>query len=188
MVPASYTFPNPRTCGLNGPEVQALSVGAFPLNDLICPFFAAMLNSGVLEKKPIYTRAELFSFTIDAGISVGIGELHSQGNFGNIPTNLIDLFDMEGNPNEHQTSTGVLDCPTTFPAEVGAFAANCFPNALLANNKCAPVIGSGCINGDAARERRAFDLLFSTADTNRDGILTPQELMAVEPQYNTTAG
>ena len=26
---------------------------------------------------------------------------------------------MEGNPNEHQTSTGVLDCPSTYPAEVG---------------------------------------------------------------------
>merc|ERR1719355_476666 len=113
-----------------------------------------MFGSGILAPKPIYTRAELLMFTIDAGIALEVAELHSQGNFGNIPTGLIDLFDMEGNPNEHQTSTGVLDCPSTFPAEVGAFAANCTPNALFANNKCSPVFGSGCVNGDAARERR----------------------------------
>merc|ERR1719326_303671 len=44
------------------------------------------------------------------------------------------------------------------------------------------------MNGDAAREQRAFDLLFNTADTNGDGILTPAELLAVEPMYNTTSG
>merc|ERR1712232_1340716 len=125
-------------------------MGAFSgprdLDGIICPFFTTMIANGALEAKLVYTREELEEFSQQAGVPRVDAELHTEGNFLNIPTGLIDLFDMEGNPNEHQTSTGIADCPTPFPAQTGNLNF-CTFDALVRNRKCSPDSAVSCING-----------------------------------------
>jgi hypothetical protein len=82
--------------------------------DVICPFFSTLINEEVLEVKDEYTQEELGAITIQAGLDPNTTQEHVEGNFVDIPSGLIDLFNMEGNPNEHFTSTGINDCATFY--------------------------------------------------------------------------
>jgi len=150
-----------------------------------CPFLRTSLKAGILVTKPEYTKEELLDFSTQAGLARSVAEKHIDGNFRNIPTGRMNIFDMEGNPNEHVTSTGIMDCPSKFPSEVGSDASDCKTDDVIGNLKCAPV--GGCVNGAFEREKKAFEFLQAQADTNHDGILTPAEFTAVQPKYSTTA-
>merc|ERR1712113_1382067 len=81
----------------------------------------------------------------------------NNGNFRDVPTMMMDLFDMEGNVNEHQSSTGILDCETTYP-EVGN--GTCVFDSVTGNNKC-PTPNKNCRTQTVVRtkfdEERAPD-------------------------------
>merc|ERR1712039_588142 len=79
---------------------------------IICPFLDALVNEGKMAVKTSYHRDELRDVTIAAGLDPATTEKHIQSNFKDIPSGLIDIFDMEGLPNEHWTSTGINDCTT----------------------------------------------------------------------------
>jgi hypothetical protein len=123
---------------------------------------------------------------IDAGLSPLQVANHVNGNFRNVPTRMMDIFNMEGNPNEHKTSTGILDCPSKFSAEVGPEGSNCTDDPVVGNKKCSSV--GTCTVGDVARMSTAFNLFYNAADEDADGFLTLAELKAVAPKYNTKEG
>ena len=81
------------------PNVGALDVGVAANRDIstiICPFFTTMIVNKALENKAVYTRFELLEFSQEAGVPRRDAQAHTEGNFLNIPTGFIDLFDMEG--------------------------------------------------------------------------------------------
>merc|ERR1712232_1204199 len=122
------------------------------LDNVICPFFATMLNTDILATKAAYSRGELLTFMMDAGVAENIAIGHVEANFAHIHSDMMNLFDMEGNPNEHQTSTGILDCPSSYQAEIGG-SGNCTFDALVRNRKCSPVSAVSCINVTACAKR-----------------------------------
>jgi hypothetical protein len=78
-----------------------------------------MVRSGLLPTQAKYTEQELWDLSIAAGLPVDSTTAHINGNFKKIPVEAdgvkrIDIFNMEGLPNEHQTSTGINDCVTTY--------------------------------------------------------------------------
>jgi hypothetical protein len=130
---------------------------------------------------------ELQEFAMQAGRNPETAEAHTEDNFLNIPTGMISLFDMEENPNERQTNTGISDRPCAYPAEVGGLGFGWTVDSVVGNAKCGQAPGSGCINGDVAREAQASNLFLKVADTITDDKLTMLELVAAEPLYNTIA-
>jgi hypothetical protein len=82
--------------------------------DVICPFLSTLINEGVLAVKDEYTEEELAAIIMQAGADATSTEADLEANFVDIPSGIIDLFNMEGNPNEHFTSTGANDCATFF--------------------------------------------------------------------------
>jgi hypothetical protein len=196
--PSGYRFPSPRKCPpqllvqlevgppfLIGAAADGIVAppppGVKDLDAVICPFLRTMLATGALPVQDTYTREELEEFTMEAGVPSTDAALHAEGNFGNVPSSIMDLFDMEGNPNEHQTSTGIVDCPTPFPATVGNFNACQFFDPILQQLKCVPT--PNCAS--PARSRRLFGLFFNAADISpTDGIITVAELVAAEVLFN----
>lgn len=127
---------------------------------------------GALPAKLVYTRDELQEFSEEAGLPRVDAELHTEGNFLNIPTGKIDLFDMEGNPNEHQTSTGIADCPSPYPPQTGNLNACRVFDPIVGNVKCTPT--PPCQTPE--RAQRAFNIYLGAADISpKDGLLTPAE-------------
>merc|ERR1712173_97769 len=90
----------------------------------------------------------------------------------------MDLFDMEGNVNEHQSSTGILDCNTTYPEEGNG---TCVFDSVTGNNKC-PTPNKNCRTASVVQNK--FEAFFEAADNNKDGNITFEELDAVETLYN----
>merc|ERR1712232_797230 len=80
---------------------------------------SAMVNESHLPVQTEYTEAELLALTLDAGLSTANTDMHVMGNFKKIDPDAdgvkrINIFKMEGLPNEHLTSTGINDCITTY--------------------------------------------------------------------------
>jgi len=168
--------PSPTPTPTNAPNIE----------NVTCPFLKTVLNTGDLEVKPVYRISELVAVAIDAGLSPSEVANHVNGNFRNVPTRMMDIFNMEGNPNEHKTSTGILDCPSNFPAEVGPEGSNCADDPVVGNKKCTSV--GDCRVGNVTRMMTAFNLFYSAADEDADGFLTLREIEAVAPKYNTKEG
>jgi hypothetical protein len=142
---------------------------------VICPFLAAMMEQGALPIRRRYGLEELFNLTVSAGVPEEIVFGHvDEGNFKYIPTAMIDLFDMEGNVNEHQTSTGIFDCRSTYRDEECPF--DCVTGAP----KCKTEEPDCRTPGRIERNVRSF---WEAADANRDGAVTGEELDAVELVY-----
>merc|ERR1719262_649414 len=114
-----------------------------------------MINTGTLPMKKFYTRNELMEATKAAGSNPQAGQEafdptgHVAANFQFNAPGLIDIFNMEGNPNEHDLSTGINDCLTIYP---------CFDEG--------PEVGAGIGRGKC------------TMDVNVVGRLTPLPLPA----------
>jgi len=166
MYPSHYTFPSTRNC--------------LDVSSVICPFLATMIKQGALPVRDVYNQAELGNVTIMAGLDATSVMGHvNNGNFRDVPTMMMDLFDMEGNVNEHQSSTGILDCETTYPEEGNG---TCVFDAVTGNNKC-PTPNKNCRTEDVVRAK--FDAFFKAADNNTDGKITGEELDAVEELYDS---
>merc|ERR1711879_991212 len=170
--PPHYVFPSPRTCT---PQPEPVDVSS-----VICPFLATMIKQGALPVRDIYRQEELSNVTVMAGLDPTSVMGHvNDGNFRDVPTMMMDLFDMEGNVNEHQSSTGILDCQTTYPEEGNG---TCVFDAVTGNNKC-PTPNKNCRTEDVVRAK--FDAFFKAADNNTDGKITGEELDAVEELYDS---
>merc|ERR1719266_2701497 len=147
---------------------------------VICPFLATMIKQGALPVQDVYRQDDLTQLTTDAGIDQTTVVAHvDDGNFRDVPTMMMDLFDMEGNVNEHQSSTGILDCETTYPEEGNG---TCVFDAVTGNNKC-PTPNKNCRTEDVVRAK--FDAFFKAADNNTDGKITGEELDAVQELYDS---
>merc|ERR1711953_931859 len=135
---------------------------------IICPFLGALVNERKLAVKTLYHRDELRDITIAAGLDPAITEKHIQSNFKDIPSGLIDIFDMEGLPNEHWTSTGIHDCTTLF--------SNCrtHPDGHQVCDTSTP--DKMCGTPNAAM----FDNFFRLVDVNYNNVLTKAELANAE--------
>merc|ERR1711884_658677 len=87
---------------------------------IICPFLSTLVREGDLDVQDLYTRSLLEQKTIEAGLDPAIAKAHVDANFENIQLldgeeeKRMDIFDMEGNPNEHLFSTGIHDCATEY--------------------------------------------------------------------------
>lgn len=144
---------------------QTLGTSSVPferVRKVICPFFGALINEGDLPEQIVYNIVELFDISMRAGVPMDRGQVHIQENFRNIPSGKIDLFNMEGNPNEHITSTGINDCNTFY-------------------DNCRQVIGGTWLCDDKTQSCQLprasrFDTFFNLLDKNKDSKLCQDEL------------
>jgi len=131
---------------------------------IICPFLSTLVNEHVLAGCT-HSRAKLLQVTIAAGLSRSLAKEHVDSNFRNLPEDFQNICDMEGAMNEHQTSTGINDCVTTFtdcsPAHAGK-KASC--RTETRDKFCGAPKGS------------TFESFFDTLDANSDSYLSIGEL------------
>lgn len=137
---------------------------------IICPFLSSMIHDGFLPLKAEYTKDELEILTLDAGLDPAFTKSHIEGNFKDIPTGRIDVFNMEGLPNEHHTSTGINDCNTFFSncaVRTGPHWRGTPSNYKVCQSKTEPCL---------VPSQPHFDLFALKADADQDGIITYKEL------------
>lgn len=153
--------------------------------EVICPFLAALVSEGVIydQKKEIFHEDELFALAVGGGLSNESAAAEMVENFVNIPTRQVNIYDMEGNINEHRTSTGINDCATCFPTGEGKGkrARACVNDSVTGAPKC-PTPDKTCLQYDAYK-RAKFEQFWSVADANKDCILSKREACEAEPQY-----
>jgi hypothetical protein len=143
--------------------------------DVICPFLSTLINEEVLDVKDEYTQEELAAITMQAGLNRNTTQAHMEGNFVDIPSGIIDLFNMEGNPNEHNVSTGINDCAT--------FYFNC----LLQNGP-----GTRTCDTKTTRCKLPNSMRFSNfvnfIDSDSDSMISVSELNARGPEVDFIDG
>jgi len=131
---------------------------------IICPFLSTLVNEHVLVGCT-HSKKKLLEVTIAAGLSRSLAEEHVDSNFRNLPEDFQNICDMEGALNEHQTSTGINDCVTTFtdcsPAHAGK-KASC--RTETREKFCGSPMGN------------TFESFFDKLDTNSDSYLSIGEL------------
>eukprot|EP00929_Paragymnodinium_shiwhaense_P116092 TRINITY_DN8535_c0_g1_i3.p1 TRINITY_DN8535_c0_g1~~TRINITY_DN8535_c0_g1_i3.p1 ORF type:complete len:520 (+),score=69.73 TRINITY_DN8535_c0_g1_i3:66-1625(+) len=138
------------------------------MHKIICPFLSTLINEGVWPVKPEYTRKEIEAITEAAGISIKEVLDHSASNFDNSPTDMQDIWNMEGAHNEHVTSTGIHDCVTIF--------SDC---KTLEDDR--EVCTTETPNPHCTLPNKAvFDEFVAKVDTNQDGYITHTELWDAE--------
>jgi hypothetical protein len=129
-----------------------------------------MIQDGFLPVKDSYTREELQSLTETAGLPSSVAQLHTASNFKDIPSGIIDIFNMEGLPNEHKTSTGIHDCATLYH--------DCkHSNGIYTCESEVDIVGFKSCQA-ALPNSVKFEDFWSVADANSDNILTRAELEA----------
>jgi hypothetical protein len=144
---------------------------------IICPFLGVMIQEGFLPVKDSYTREELQSLTETAGLPSSVAELHTASNFKDIPSGTLDIFGMEGLPNEHKTSTGIHDCATLYH--------DCkkHSNGIFTCQSEVDIVGFQSCQA-ALPNLVKFEDFWSVADANSDNILTRAELEAGDEFYS----
>lgn len=87
---------------------------------ITCPFLASLVHEGKLPLQTEYTYHELLDITVAAGGSRVDPEVdvkpHVARNFALFGKThgKMNIFKMDGYPNEHRVSTGIVDCRTNF--------------------------------------------------------------------------
>jgi len=159
-------------------EVDCGAVGSEPFGGprmckvdhlrITCPFLSTLIHEGDLHVKDSYTAKELMDITIAAGLDADSAKGHIAANFKDIPSNEIDIFNMEGLPNEHFSSTGINDCNSC------VFKCRKHKDGHQECQTTTP--NKTC--GVPSQQR--FDEFFQIADSNGDGVLTATELKSSE--------
>merc|ERR1719468_928863 len=128
---------------------------------IICPFLSTLVHEGALPVQTSYSRELLEKVTVDAGLAPETAEDHVADNFAFTPSGFQDIFNLEGAPNEHATSTGINDCATTY--------SNCRQSGggLFCDNST-----RSCSVPNAAR----FEETFRALDVNFNNRLSLDEL------------
>eukprot|EP00927_Polykrikos_kofoidii_P051031 TRINITY_DN44846_c0_g1_i1.p1 TRINITY_DN44846_c0_g1~~TRINITY_DN44846_c0_g1_i1.p1 ORF type:complete len:272 (-),score=35.37 TRINITY_DN44846_c0_g1_i1:261-1076(-) len=175
------------SCAIDGEQVSLVQVRKAIANTkrpygswktVICPFLATMIKSGYLKTRGTYTRAEMLQLSISAGLDARTAETHIENNFGPLPTNTIDIFDMEGIRTEHKTSTGINDCRSLFPQT--ASEAACPVDRVTGAPKC-PTPDEACLTTAVLDEK--FNRYVELADINQDELFTSSEVFDVAEKY-----
>lgn len=133
------------------------------INFIICPFMSTLVNMGALPISQSHTREQLSAATVSTGLPLEITELHINGNFANIPSGVVDLFNMEGNSNEHVSSTGISDCATDITGCTGD---------APPNQSCTSTTARTCRLPNPA----LFQQFVNAVDTNYNGYITIEEI------------
>lgn len=84
------------------------------IQKIICPFLSTMINENALPVQQYYSADQFIDFLANAGVPYSTILPHVNSQFRRIYTNKMDIFNMEGLPNEHVTSTGITDCETDY--------------------------------------------------------------------------
>jgi len=132
---------------------------------------------------PKYTEEQLMCATEASGLPVDDDfRAHMQGNFGNFNADAdgikrMDIFNMEGQMNEHLTSTGITDCVSTFSGR--ADNSQC---PLIRRQRVCPTPDKNC----GVPSRRKLDEFWDTFDVGatRDGFMSVEELTAKRDFFN----
>lgn len=134
------------------------------INFIICPFLSSMVAEGAVPVNQTYHKDDLRRATIAAGMDPESADMHMDGNFLNNPSNVQDIWNMEGATNEHVTSTGIHDCGTRFSdckGEPGE--ASCTASTVR--------------NCDMPNKEK-FNLFTESVDVDEDSYITKAELEA----------
>jgi hypothetical protein len=161
-----------KLAALDKPDVLATLNGDH--RKIICPFLSSMIHEDFLPRKAEYSKDELEKLTLDAGLDPALTSAHIEGNFKDIPTGRIDVFNMEGLPNEHHTSTGINDCNTFFSncaVRTGPHWRRIPSKYKVCESKTEPCL---------LPSQPHFDLFVSKADANQDDDITYKELAAAD--------
>merc|ERR1719468_401945 len=73
---------------------------------IICPFLSTLVFEEELYVQQSYSKETLLQATMAQGLSREMAEDHIDDNFAFTPSGWQDIFNYEGAPNEHMTSTG----------------------------------------------------------------------------------
>jgi len=133
---------------------------------IICPFLGTLVNEGHLAPQEEYTEEEMTQVSIKAGFYRIVAKAHSRANFKVLGSDKIDIFNMEGLPNEHLSSTGITDCHTDFFSCGGPFSSGPCKSNTPDKNCGVPNLAK-------------FETFWTLADTNKDGKVNAAELRAV---------
>lgn len=152
---------------------------------VICPFLAALVNEGVIDPaQQVFSKDELFELAVDAGLCNESATAEMEENFRNIPTEQVNIFDMEGNINEHLLSTGINDCRTLFPTGFwGTRPFACANDSVTGAPKCRTP-DKTCLEV-VPYKRAKFEQFWRVADTNDDLVLSKSEACAAQERYET---
>lgn len=85
-----------------------------PYTAIICPFLSTLIHERAIPIQDSYEREELMAVALNAGLSQEETTLHIHAQFRNIRSNKIDIFALEGLPDEHYSSSGINDCETDY--------------------------------------------------------------------------
>jgi len=137
--------------------------------DVICPFLATLVNEGALSVRNSYSKLELETITVQAGVPAGtvMGHVHG-GNFFWNPSGVQNIFDMEGAVNEHKTSTGIHDCETDYSK--CPLSTRHDPEGT---EKCPGAVTVDCTLPNVG----IFDRFWDHTDANDDGFIDLTEMM-----------
>lgn len=172
--PAGYYFggyleprPNPpetrKTQITKGDVNQFINFKLKNVNFIICPFMSTLVNMGALPLKQTYKRQELSDATTLAGLDPSVTEEHVADNFENDLDGIFDLWNLEGETDEHQSSTGINDCSTSATYCQGSPGRRSCQTSTARNTCTLPNSG-------------LFNQFVLAVDTNHDGYITVQEL------------
>jgi len=159
--------------------IRAMFVNRF---FIICPYLGTLVNERALTVESRYSRDRLRHFTILSGLPAAVADGHMAGNFLYTPfrgnTQVQDLFNLEGAPNEHQSSTGINDCQTTGMTEA------CVPTTKLTTltngSEVSHLIlvcsgNTTTIKDCGIPSLSKFAEVFDILDTNMDGFIEESE-------------
>jgi len=136
-----------------------------------------MVNEGIYEVKTGYTFDELIEVTIQAGLTPAEARGGMLSTWKGHPRGwLLDIFEMDGQTNEHKTSTGINDCATTAIYchtfdEVGSPVNSQLPGSSQCVTRTEP-----CVKPNPVR----FEAFWNIVDLDGDGIWTRKELLELD--------
>jgi len=138
---------------------------------IICPFLSTLIHEHALPVRDWYTRAELTDLVVNVGgLSKEEVSKHIHAQFRMLRTLKIDIFDMEGLPDEHQTSSGINDCYSDY-SDYRSCPSNPDTSPLAGVRVCpTPSKSCGVPNSDK------LHIFWEHFDTNSDEQLSVAEL------------
>jgi hypothetical protein len=129
----------------------------------------------------LYSADELVDLVLSSGLSREEAAPHMESQVRRVGQNQFDIFNMEGFPNEHVTSTGITDCPSDFAYDscpVSQTLGDPFVGVRICNTN-----HEGCTVPNADK----FESFFGHFDVDGDDVLTSDELVAREAAFAGSA-
>lgn len=155
-----------RPSARSKPSSGVVSASYANINFIICPFLSTLVNEGALQLKQKFSRGELTDATNKAGLDPDVTDEHVEDNFENNKAGVFDIWNLEGETDEHQTSTGINDCQTSFRSCEGAEGSR--------TRKC--IARTPLRTSCALPNKEMFEQFFKAVDANNNGNINIEEL------------